>query len=96
LSYIFTSLIIVVFVARIIQTYTYMGYAYVQAGLFYDKICSRGSYEIIVCLPNTFPPYETCLAVLAILLIFSLWLGNRRVSLSGKINDKRKGEVQLQ
>jgi hypothetical protein len=78
LPYFFGCLIVIVFAARIIQTYSYMGYAFVEIGLFYDKICSRGSYDIIVCLPDTIPPYETMLGILAILLIFSLWLIKRK------------------
>ena len=78
LPYVFGSLIILVFIARIIQTYTFMGYAFVQIGFFYDEICSRGSYEIIVCLPNTYPPYETILAILAILLIVSIWVTRKK------------------
>jgi len=78
LPYFFGSLIVIVFLARIIQTYSYMGYAFVEIGLFYDKICSRGSYEIIVCLSDSIPPYETCLAILAILLVFSLWAIRRK------------------
>jgi hypothetical protein len=78
LPYFIGSLIVIVFLARLIQTYSYMGYAFVEIGLFYDKICYRGSYEIIVCLPDSLPPYETCLAILAILLVFSLWAVRRK------------------
>ena len=72
LAYFFGALIIIVFLARLIQTYSYVGYAFVEMGLLSDRICSRGSYEIIVCLPDTIPPYETILAILAILLVFSV------------------------
>ena len=36
--------------ARIIQIYSYLGYAFLEIGLFSDKICARGSYEIIVVI----------------------------------------------
>ena len=78
LPYLFGLLIIIVFLARIIQVYSYLGYAFLEIGLFSDKICSRGSYEVIVCLPDTIPPYETILGILAILLIFSLWLTKKK------------------
>jgi hypothetical protein len=78
LPYLFGLLIIIVFVARIIQVYSYLGYAFLKIGLFSDKICTRGSYEIIVCLPEAMPPYETILGILAILLVFSLWLIKRK------------------
>jgi len=78
LPYLFGLLIIIVFLARIIQVYSYLGYAFLEIGLFSDKICSPGSYEVIVCLPDTIPPYETILGILAILLIFSLWLTKKK------------------
>jgi len=78
LLYFLGLLIIIVFLARIIQVYSYWGYAFLEIGLFSDKICSRGSYEIIVCLPDAIPPYETILGILAILLKFSLWLTKRK------------------
>jgi len=74
LPYFFGILIIIVFLARIIQTYNYMNYGFVEMGLLYDRICSRGSYEYIVCLPDTIPPYETILGVLATLLVVSVWM----------------------
>ena len=73
LMYISGALIIIVFLARIIQTYSYMGYGFVEIGLLSDRICSHGSYIFIVCSPDTLPPYETILAVLAALLVFSVW-----------------------
>jgi len=78
LPYFLGLLIIIVFLAKIIQVYSYLGYAFLEIGLFSDKICSRGSYEIIVCLSNSIPPYETILGILAILLVFSLWLIKRK------------------
>jgi len=74
LAYFFGALIIIVFLARIIQTYSYVDYGFVEMGLLSDRICSRGSYVYIVCLPGTIPPYETILGVLAALLIFSVWM----------------------
>ena len=73
-AYFFGVLIIIVFLARIIQTYSYMDYGFIEMGLLSDRICSRGSYVYIVCLPETIPPYETILGVLASLLVFSLWM----------------------
>ncbi len=78
LPYLFGLLIIIVCLARIIQVYSYLGYAFLEIGLFSDKICARGSYEIIMCLPDTVPPYETILGILAILLIVSLWVTKRK------------------
>ena len=72
LTYFLGILLIIVFLARLAQTYSYLGYGFVQMGILSDKICARGSYEIIICLPNTLPPYETILVILVILLIFSL------------------------
>jgi len=77
-TYFLASLLIVVFLARLVQSYSYLGYGFVQVGLLSDKICTRGSYEIIICLPDILPPYETILVILAILLIFSLWFANRK------------------
>ena len=71
-------LIIIVFLARIIQTYSCMNYGFVEMGLLSDRICSRGSYEFIVCSPDTVPPYETILAVLWALLAFSVWMIRRK------------------
>lgn len=73
-AYILAVLIIIVFLARIIQTYSYVGYGFVEMGLLSDRICSRGSYEIIVCLPDAIPPYETILGILAALLVLSVWM----------------------
>ena len=78
LTYFFGIMLILVFLARLAQTYSYLGYGYVQVGIISDKICSRGSYEIITCLPEMLPPYEAILVILAILLIFSVWLPDRK------------------
>jgi len=77
LMYVTGILIIIVFLARTIQTYGYMGYGFVEMGLLSDRICSHGSYAFIVCAPETIPPYETILGILAALLVFSVW-GSRK------------------
>ena len=78
LTYFLGILLIIVFLARLVQTYSYLGYGFVQMGILSDKICARGSYEIIICLPDILPPYETILTLIAILLIFSLWFPTRK------------------
>jgi hypothetical protein len=64
------SLMIVVFFARTLEPYNYSEHAFIQSGLFYDRICSVGSYEMIVC-PYTTQPYETYMTILAVLLTIS-------------------------
>jgi len=78
LMYVTGVLIIIVFLARIIQTYGYVGYGFVEMGLLSDRICSRGSYGFIVCAPEMIPPYETILGVLAALLVFSEWKSRKK------------------
>ena len=67
----------IVSIARIVETYRYMGQTFVRIGLLYDSVCYRGSYEMIVC-PYTLPPYETYLVILAIVLLMSLWASSRK------------------
>jgi len=70
--WVFGVMIIIVLLARTIQAYNYAGYGIVQMGLMSDRICSRGSYEMMVCLPDSIPPYETIMVVLIVLLLFSV------------------------
>lgn len=66
-------LIIVVFLLRLSATSGYPGPVFIQSGLYYDRICYVGSYEMVVC-PYTAPPYETIMAVLAVVLLFLFWI----------------------
>jgi hypothetical protein len=68
---------IVILLARTLETYGNL--AFIKSGLFYDKVCYKGSYEFIVC-PSTVPPYETLLAILGILLVVFTWTGARAES----------------
>jgi len=70
-------LIVVIFVARILEPRGYSSQAFIQSGLFYDKICAIGSYEMAVC-PYTAPPYETLMGLLGILLVVIIWLDYRK------------------
>jgi hypothetical protein len=70
-------LIIGVFAARVAETYNYWGRAIIQSGLFHDEVCYRGSYEMIIC-STSLPPFETCLAILGILLVVSIFASSRR------------------
>jgi hypothetical protein len=74
LPYIFGSLAILVVVVRSWEVYGGSGRAFIRSGLMFDKLCYLGSFEITVC-PYTLPPYETFLAILAVLLVLSLWAG---------------------
>lgn len=65
-------LMLIVFVARTLEISNYSGLVILRVGLFYDRVCYKGSYEMIVC-PYTAPPYETLWAILSILLIISIW-----------------------
>ena len=70
-------LFLVVLIARTLEIYNHSNRAFIRSSLFYDKICYLGSYEIFVC-PYTTQPYETYLAILAILLIISTWVTLRK------------------
>jgi hypothetical protein len=72
-------LMVVVFIMRIAETYTYWGRAFIQSGLFHDNVCYRGSYEMIICSPSL-PPFETYLAILGMLLVASILAGSRKTS----------------
>jgi hypothetical protein len=69
-------LIVLLFVARILQPRGYSSQAFIQSGLFYDKICAIGSYEMAVC-PYTAPPYETLMGLLGLLLVVFVWIDYR-------------------
>ena len=70
-------LVAITFIARMIQPLNYPGHPFIQTGLFYDKICALGSYEMIVC-PYTAPPYETLISILAIVLVVLVWAYSRK------------------
>lgn len=70
-------LIVAVVVARILQPLSYSSQAFIQSGLLYDKVCSNGSYEMVVC-PYTAPPYETFTGILAVLLVILIWADYKR------------------
>lgn len=71
----------IVFIARVTETYRYMGHAFIRIGFLYDSVCYLGSYEIIVC-PYMLPPYETYLLILTIVLLTSVWVTARKTSIS--------------
>jgi hypothetical protein len=72
-------LIVLVFVARTLQVSSYSTQAFVEIGLFSDKVCSNGSYEMVVC-PYTAPPYETIMILLAALLVIVTFVDLKRKS----------------
>ena len=61
-----------VLVARTLEIYGHSGQISMASGLFYDKLCYLGSYEIVVC-SNILPPYETYLTILLILLAICMF-----------------------
>jgi hypothetical protein len=63
--------ILLVLIARVVESSDLAAQEFVQTGLLYDKICYMGSY-LIVC-PYTAPPYETALLILAALFVVTLW-----------------------
>jgi hypothetical protein len=70
-------LIVVLFVARVVEPGDYSSHAFIESGLFSDKICTVGSYEMVVC-PYTAPPYETCMSILGVLLVVFIWMDYRK------------------
>ncbi len=70
-------LLIIVFLARAVETYRYLDQAAIMPGLFRDSVCYRGSYEIIVC-PYTAPPYETVMLILVALLTICAWANAKK------------------
>jgi len=70
-------LITAIFVVRMLQPRGYSSQAFIQSGLFYDKVCTIGSYEMVVC-PYTAPPYETFMSLLGLLLVVFIWLDYRK------------------
>ncbi len=72
-------LLVAVFTARAVETYSYLGHAVIVPGLFSDSIYYKGSYEMIVC-PYTVPPYETLIFILGALLISCAWANAKRDS----------------
>ena len=73
LPYIFGSALIIIILARTIELFSRSGKLFIEIGLFSDKLCYLGSYEMIIC-PDYLPPYETFLTVIAIMLVVSLWI----------------------
>jgi len=70
-------LIVVLFVSRILEPGGYSSQAFIESGLFLDKICTVGSYEMVVC-PYSAPPYETFMSILGLLLVVFIWLDYRK------------------
>jgi len=77
LPYVFGSLLILILLARTIEVFSRSGRVFIEIGLFSDKLCYLGSFEMIVC-PDYLPPYEVFLTVLAIMLAVSLWAIRRK------------------
>jgi len=72
-----SALIVVLFVARILEPGGYSSHAFIEIGLFFDRVCTVGSYEMIVC-PYTAPPYETLMSILGLLLVLFIWIDYRK------------------
>ncbi len=77
LPYLFGSLLLIVLIARTSEILSRPGRVFIESGIFSDKLCYLGSFEMIVC-PEYLPPFETCLAVLAIMLVVSVWANWRK------------------
>lgn len=71
LQYADTLILSLLLGARIIHPRLYSNSAFIQLGLFYDRICATGPFEMAVC-PYWAPPYETLILILAALLIASI------------------------
>jgi hypothetical protein len=71
-------LVIVVFLLRLSATGGYPGTVFLQSGLLYDRVCYVGSYEMVVC-PYTALPYETIMAMLAVLLVFLILIERAKI-----------------
>ena len=63
--------ILLVLIARVVESSSLPTQEFIQIGLLYDKICYMGSY-LIVC-PDTAPPYEVILLILAALFVLTIW-----------------------
>ncbi len=70
-------LMVAVFSARAFESYRYRGQAVIAPGLLYDRVCYKGSYEMIVC-PYTVPPYETLIFIFGALLIACAWANAKK------------------
>jgi hypothetical protein len=77
LPYIFGSVLIIIILARTIELSSRSGRPFIEIGLFSDKLCYLGSYEMIIC-PNYLPPYETFLTIIAIMLVVTLWITRKK------------------
>jgi hypothetical protein len=74
--YILVSLAVVILLVRIFEMLSRSGSAFVEIGVFSDRLCHLGSYEMFVCT-DYLPPYETLLVILSIMLVFSTWVNRR-------------------
>jgi len=70
-------LIVVILVARILEPGGYSSHAFIESGLMFDKICTVGSYDMVVC-PYTVPPYETFMSILGVLLVVFILLDRKK------------------
>lgn len=70
-------LIVALFAARVFEPAGYSSHAFIESGLFLDKICTVGSYEMVVC-PYTAPPYETFMSILGFLLVVFILLDYKK------------------
>ena len=77
LPYVFACLLIIVFIARSFELFSRSGRVFIESGILSDRLCYLGSFEMIIC-PAYLPPYETFLAVLAIMLVVSMWANWRK------------------
>jgi hypothetical protein len=66
-----------VFLARVLDTYSYLGQAVIVPGFFSDRICYKGSYEMIVC-PYNVPPSETLMLIFGCLFIATSWANAKK------------------
>ena len=66
-----------VLLVRTYEMVSRSGRVFIEIGLFSDRLCHLGSYEMFVC-PDNLPPYETFLTILAIMLLVSVWMIGRK------------------
>jgi hypothetical protein len=60
--------LVILVILRLLLPLHYSSQAFIQTGLFYDKICYLGSYVSTVC-PYLAPPFETLAVILVIVFI---------------------------
>lgn len=73
LQYISAGAVVLLFMARFLHPLYYSSSAFIQIGLFSDRICSTGPFEMAVC-PYLVPPYETLMTIFAVLLAVTVWI----------------------